>query len=213
MLDRGPWAQKCMFNTNFINQELGNVHRIPHTGAGSISKIEKKGKVFLESEWYLFECENMLTSFTITNFTFSILPTDPHSGYLSDSSKRALKNRYIYTHMYFVPPISAGNYWNAASFITPSSYLHFSTFQGETSADISFYFKTSAPYGVFLENLGNTDFIKLELKCKYLLSAIFFEKQKRICVRWWGLRIFLHSTKCTSLVNVVERWRRNVKPT
>ncbi|TRY97728.1 hypothetical protein DNTS_005879, partial [Danionella cerebrum] len=38
------------------------------------------------------------------------------------------------------------SYWNAASFNTPSSYLHFSTFQGETSADISFYFKTSAPY-------------------------------------------------------------------
>ncbi|XP_078233557.1 contactin-associated protein-like 2 isoform X2 [Pogona vitticeps] len=56
------------------------------------------------------------------------------------------------------------NYWNAASFIFPSSYLHFSTFQGETSADISFYFKTSAPDGVFLENLGNSDFIKLELK-------------------------------------------------
>lgn len=65
--------------------------------------------------------------------------------------------------------IPAGNYWNAASFITSSSYLHFSTFQGETSADISFYFKTSAADGVFLENLGNTDFIKLELKCKYLL--------------------------------------------
>lgn len=68
--------------------------------------------------------------------------------------------------VYFIP---AGNYWNAASFITSSSYLHFSTFQGETSADISFYFKTSASDGVFLENLGNTDFIKLELKCKYLL--------------------------------------------
>lgn len=68
------------------------------------------------------------------------------------------------------------NYWNAASFTTPSSYLHFATFQGETSADISFYFKTSAPYGVFLENLGNTDFIRLELKCKmhkmYLSDAV-----------------------------------------
>lgn len=60
-----------------------------------------------------------------------------------------------------------GNYWNAASFPNPSSYLHFSTFQGETSADISFYFKTLIPRGVFLENLGNTDFIKLELKCEY----------------------------------------------
>lgn len=72
---------------------------------------------------------------------------------------------------FFLPPhpplpTPADNYWNAASFTTPSSYLHFATFQGETSADISFYFKTSAPYGVFLENLGNTDFIRLELKCK-----------------------------------------------
>uniref|UniRef100_A0A8C9UAI8 Contactin associated protein 2 n=1 Tax=Scleropages formosus TaxID=113540 RepID=A0A8C9UAI8_SCLFO len=65
------------------------------------------------------------------------------------------------------------NYWNAASFTTPSSYLHFSTFQGETSADISFYFKTSAPYGVFLENLGNTDFIRLELKSPTMVSFSF----------------------------------------
>uniref|UniRef100_A0A8C6MCT2 Contactin associated protein 2 n=1 Tax=Nothobranchius furzeri TaxID=105023 RepID=A0A8C6MCT2_NOTFU len=65
------------------------------------------------------------------------------------------------------------NYWNAASFTTPSSYLHFPTFQGETSADISFYFKTSAPYGVFLENLGNTDFIRLELKSPKVVSFSF----------------------------------------
>ncbi|XP_031439933.1 contactin-associated protein-like 2a isoform X2 [Clupea harengus] len=65
------------------------------------------------------------------------------------------------------------NYWNAASFNTPSSYLHFSTFQGETSADISFYFKTSAPYGVFLENLGNSDFIRLELKSQTVVSFSF----------------------------------------
>uniref|UniRef100_A0A8C9X335 Contactin associated protein 2 n=1 Tax=Sander lucioperca TaxID=283035 RepID=A0A8C9X335_SANLU len=65
------------------------------------------------------------------------------------------------------------NYWNAASFTTPSSYLHFATFQGETSADISFYFKTSASYGVFLENLGNTDFIRLELKSHKIISFSF----------------------------------------
>ncbi|XP_034999026.1 contactin-associated protein-like 2a isoform X1 [Hippoglossus stenolepis] len=65
------------------------------------------------------------------------------------------------------------NYWNAASFTTPSSYLHFATFQGETSADISFYFKTSAPYGVFLENLGNADFIRLELKSPKVVSFSF----------------------------------------
>ncbi|XP_036374731.1 contactin-associated protein-like 2 isoform X2 [Megalops cyprinoides] len=65
------------------------------------------------------------------------------------------------------------NYWNAASFNTPSSYLHFSTFQAETSADISFFFKTSAPHGVFLENLGNSDFIRLELKSPTVVSFSF----------------------------------------
>ncbi|XP_075413558.1 contactin-associated protein-like 2 [Tenrec ecaudatus] len=65
------------------------------------------------------------------------------------------------------------NYWNAASFPERSSYLHFSTFQGETSADISFYFKTLVPHGVFLENLGNTDFIKLELKSATDVSFSF----------------------------------------
>ncbi|XP_044275058.1 contactin-associated protein-like 2 [Varanus komodoensis] len=65
------------------------------------------------------------------------------------------------------------NYWNAASFVKQSSYLHFSTFQGETSADISFYFKTAAPDGVFLENLGNADFIKLELKSATDVSFSF----------------------------------------
>lgn len=74
--------------------------------------------------------------------------------------------RCEFNALFFLFSSPADNYWNAASFTTPSSYLHFATFQGETSADISFYFKTSAPYGVFLENLGNTDFIRLELKCK-----------------------------------------------
>lgn len=61
-----------------------------------------------------------------------------------------------------------GNFWNAASFITPAAYMHFPTFQGEFSADISFYFKTSSSHGIFLENLGNTDFIRIELKCEDL---------------------------------------------
>uniref|UniRef100_A0A4W5KFX4 Contactin associated protein-like 5a n=1 Tax=Hucho hucho TaxID=62062 RepID=A0A4W5KFX4_9TELE len=56
--------------------------------------------------------------------------------------------------------------WNAASFYQESSYLHFSTLQAELSADISFYFKTSAPSGVFLENLGLKDFIRVELSCE-----------------------------------------------
>ncbi|XP_076837761.1 contactin-associated protein-like 2b [Brachyhypopomus gauderio] len=65
------------------------------------------------------------------------------------------------------------NYWNAASFNTPASYLHFPTLQGETSMDISFYFKTSSPHGVFLENLGNADFIRLELKSAKVVSFSF----------------------------------------
>ncbi|GAA6088718.1 contactin-associated protein-like 2b [Tachysurus ichikawai] len=65
------------------------------------------------------------------------------------------------------------NFWNAASFITPAAYLHFPTFQAESSADISFYFKTSSSYGIFLENLGNTDFIRIELKSANVVSFSF----------------------------------------
>nr|KAF6336339.1 contactin associated protein family member 5 [Myotis myotis] len=55
------------------------------------------------------------------------------------------------------------HFWNAVSFNTEASYLHFPTFHAEFSADISFYFKTTALSGVFLENLGITDFIRLEI--------------------------------------------------
>uniref|UniRef100_A0A674DGD8 Contactin-associated protein-like 4 n=1 Tax=Salmo trutta TaxID=8032 RepID=A0A674DGD8_SALTR len=55
------------------------------------------------------------------------------------------------------------NFWNAAFFNKETSYLHFPTFHGELSADISFLFKTTAASGVFLENLGIKDFIRVEL--------------------------------------------------
>ncbi|XP_072246689.1 contactin-associated protein-like 4 [Leuresthes tenuis] len=55
------------------------------------------------------------------------------------------------------------NIWNAAFFDKETSYLHFPTFQGELSADISFLFKTTSASGVFLENLGIKDFIRIEL--------------------------------------------------
>ncbi|XP_071771916.1 contactin-associated protein-like 5 [Centroberyx gerrardi] len=61
--------------------------------------------------------------------------------------------------------------WNAASFYQESSYLHFPTLQAELGSDISFYFKTSAPSGVFLENLGLKDFIRVELSTP---SAVTF---------------------------------------
>uniref|UniRef100_A0A8C5NHN6 Contactin-associated protein-like 4 n=1 Tax=Gouania willdenowi TaxID=441366 RepID=A0A8C5NHN6_GOUWI len=55
------------------------------------------------------------------------------------------------------------NFWNAAFFDKETSYLHFPTFHAELSADISFLFKTTASSGVFLENLGIRDFIRIEL--------------------------------------------------
>ncbi|KAL0963898.1 hypothetical protein UPYG_G00315090 [Umbra pygmaea] len=62
---------------------------------------------------------------------------------------------------------------NAASFYQESSYLHFPTLQTELSVDISFYFKTSAPSGVFLENLGLRDFIRVELNSPSVVTFSF----------------------------------------
>ncbi|KAM9762601.1 contactin-associated protein-like 4 [Menidia menidia] len=55
------------------------------------------------------------------------------------------------------------NFWNAAFFDKETSYLHFPTFHGELNAEISFLFKTTYSSGVFLENLGIKDFIRIEL--------------------------------------------------
>ncbi|XP_019720306.1 contactin-associated protein-like 4 [Hippocampus comes] len=56
------------------------------------------------------------------------------------------------------------SFWNAALFDKETSYLHFPTFHGELNADISFLFKTTSSSGVFLENLGIKDFIRIELR-------------------------------------------------
>uniref|UniRef100_A0A3Q2CWF8 Contactin associated protein like 3 n=1 Tax=Cyprinodon variegatus TaxID=28743 RepID=A0A3Q2CWF8_CYPVA len=55
------------------------------------------------------------------------------------------------------------NFWNAAFFEEETSYLHFPTFHEELNADISFLFKTTSSSGLFLENLGIKDFIRIEL--------------------------------------------------
>ncbi|XP_023579328.1 contactin-associated protein-like 3 [Octodon degus] len=55
------------------------------------------------------------------------------------------------------------SFWNSASFNTETSYLHFPTFHGELTADVSFFFKTTVSSGVFMENLGITDFIRIKL--------------------------------------------------
>nr|XP_060630142.1 contactin-associated protein-like 5 isoform X1 [Anolis sagrei ordinatus] len=54
-------------------------------------------------------------------------------------------------------------FWNSASFLTEASYLLFPTFHAEFTADISFFFKTAATSGVFLENMGMKDFIRVEI--------------------------------------------------
>lgn len=77
-------------------------------------------------------------------------------------------------------PLPAESIWNAASFYQESSYLYFPTLQAELASDISFYFKSSAPSGVFLENLGLKDFIRLELTCEStFLALIGLPKKKR----------------------------------
>ncbi|KAG5262097.1 hypothetical protein AALO_G00292190 [Alosa alosa] len=63
--------------------------------------------------------------------------------------------------------------WNAASFYQESSYLHFPTLQAELSTDLAFYFKTMAPSGVFLENQGARDFIRLELSTSSAVTFTF----------------------------------------
>ncbi|XP_015255192.1 PREDICTED: contactin-associated protein-like 5 [Cyprinodon variegatus] len=63
--------------------------------------------------------------------------------------------------------------WNAASFYQEASYLYFPTLQAELASDISFYFKTSSPSGVFLENQGLKDFIRVELSSPAVVTFSF----------------------------------------
>ncbi|XP_033843286.1 contactin-associated protein-like 5 [Periophthalmus magnuspinnatus] len=63
--------------------------------------------------------------------------------------------------------------WNAASFYQESSYLYFPTLQAELASDVSFYFKTSSPSGVFLENLGLKHFIRVELSAPSVVTFSF----------------------------------------
>ena len=81
---------------------------------------------------------------------------------------RKQRNNEVLKH--FVCP--SENFWNAAFFDKETSYLHFPTFHGELNADISFLFKTTSSSGVFLENLGIKDFIRIELSCKWELNNV-----------------------------------------
>ncbi|XP_013878670.1 contactin-associated protein-like 5 [Austrofundulus limnaeus] len=78
--------------------------------------------------------------------------------------------------LYHVGPLRCygdNSIWNAASFYQESSYLYFPTLQAELASDISFYFKTSSPSGVFLENQGLKDFIRLELSSPLVVTFSF----------------------------------------
>lgn len=79
---------------------------------------------------------------------------------MSPPTDRPFQGSLVLTDVLFCE----GNFWNAASFSSPASHLHFPSVRGETSTDISFYFKTSSTHGVFLENLGATDFLRIELR-------------------------------------------------
>ncbi|XP_038134759.1 contactin-associated protein-like 2 [Cyprinodon tularosa] len=76
------------------------------------------------------------------------------------------------------------NFWNAASFTSPASSLHFKSFRSESSTDISFYFKTSSSHGVLLENLGAENFLHIEIRgsSMLVLSFEFGGKQMELTV-------------------------------
>uniref|UniRef100_A0A3B3ZRK1 Contactin associated protein-like 5a n=1 Tax=Periophthalmus magnuspinnatus TaxID=409849 RepID=A0A3B3ZRK1_9GOBI len=63
--------------------------------------------------------------------------------------------------------------WNSASFYQDSSYLHFPPLHSELSTDVSFFFKTSSSSGVFLENLGLSHFIRIELSSPSVITFSF----------------------------------------
>lgn len=88
--------------------------------------------------------------------------------------------------------VFAGQFWNAASFNTEASYLHFPTLHAEVSADISFFFKTTAVSGVFLENLGIKDFIRIEISCKFHCSEILVYLPSLTVAENWEGHIFCH---------------------
>ncbi|XP_069838522.1 contactin-associated protein-like 5 [Dendropsophus ebraccatus] len=65
------------------------------------------------------------------------------------------------------------SFWNSASFTSGVSYLYFPTFHADFSIDISFFFKTTSSSGIFLENLGVKDFIRIELVSPYQVTFSF----------------------------------------
>uniref|UniRef100_A0A9J8APE7 Contactin associated protein-like 5a n=1 Tax=Cyprinus carpio carpio TaxID=630221 RepID=A0A9J8APE7_CYPCA len=78
--------------------------------------------------------------------------------------------------MYVVGPLQCSGdkfLWNAVSFYQAASYLQFPALQVELSLHVSFYFKTASPSGVFVENMGIEDFIRVELSSPSTVTFSF----------------------------------------
>ncbi|XP_061917574.1 contactin-associated protein-like 5 isoform X1 [Entelurus aequoreus] len=63
--------------------------------------------------------------------------------------------------------------WNMASFNQEGAYLSLPPLQPEQAFDLTFYFKTDGPSGVFLNSLGQKDFIRLELSSPSVMMLSF----------------------------------------
>ncbi|NWQ94628.1 CNTP1 protein, partial [Burhinus bistriatus] len=67
------------------------------------------------------------------------------------------------------------NTWNTVSFNKGAALL-FPTFQANHSLDISFYFKTTALSGVFLENPGSRNYIRVKAELNVKLARLRVDK-------------------------------------
>lgn len=130
-----------------------------------------KSIFFPSSLCFLFKFSFFLFSFHFVHFP--VLPRANDSGLLTHKETLPVRSLVLgdvqrpgSESAYKVGPLRCHgdkNVWNAAFFDKETSYLHFPTFHEELSADISFLFKTTSSSGVFLENLGIKDFIRIEL--------------------------------------------------
>lgn len=55
---------------------------------------------------------------------------------------------------------------NIVTFRKEDATIEFPTFDGATSGDIRFQFRTTAMQGIILQNTGPFDFIEVQLSCK-----------------------------------------------
>ena len=59
---------------------------------------------------------------------------------------------------------------NVVTFRKTDATIEFPTFEGATSGDIRFQFKTTQESGIFLQNTGTYHFIEVKLVCKYSME-------------------------------------------